>query len=383
MQVSIISLGVFNHTGGPTKTIRDFKRALNAEVYSFCEQSALEKHKLAIAGARPVVSSSLPVLSQFCYAGKGTKEAEAAVRASDIVSCHSFYRYHALWTHKICDACRVPYSFVPHGILDPWVMRKNRWVKQLYLNFGGQRFIEDSSVVIFSTQTERDKAGTQFVLPQSAVIPWPVELVDRTDREPIRDRIRRLLGIPEEAHVLLFFGRLHPIKRPLETIEAVAKATTGELHLVIVGNEDGVTKADCMQSARKYGVEKRIHFVGAVYGENKYHYMHAADAYISLSFKENFNYTAAESLAAGLPVILSPGNDLRSELSGVGCCLEIEDESLQSAVNAIKEFTDLSLPKLREMGLLGRKWVEANLSFDLFKTRLLDLHMKYAKSAAK
>lgn len=383
MQVSIISLGVFNHTGGPTKTIRDFKRALNAEVYSFCEQSALRKHKLAIAGARPVVSSSLPVLSQFCYAGKGTKEAEAAVRASDIVSCHSFYRYHALWTNRVCKTAGVPYWFVPHGILDPWVIQKNHCVKQLYWKFGGERFLRDASTIIFSTRAERDKAAEQFHLPRTEIVPWSVELIDTSDYEAIRIRVRKEFGIPEGAHVLLYFGRLHPMKRPLNVIESIGELKGSDIHLIIVGNEDGITEADCTQLARSLGIEKRVHFTGPVYREQKINYLFASDAYISLSYRENFNHAAAESLAAGLPVILSPGNDLRSELSGVGCCLEIEDESLQSAVNAIKEFTDLSLPKLREMGLLGRKWVEANLSFDLFKTRLLDLHMKYAKSAAK
>jgi glycosyltransferase involved in cell wall biosynthesis len=373
MKTSIISLGLFSHTGGPVKTVRDFRRALDADLYAFCERNTLKKHPLSIEGARPVVSSQWPLLSQFCYTREGTKEVETAVRDSKIVSCHSFYRYHALFTHKTCKAAGVPYSFVPHGILDPWVIQKNRWAKQLYLKMGGQRFLQDAAVTIFSTQTEKDKAASQFELSESVVIPWAVELVELTNYEETRVLVRKQLNIPLDAHTLLYFGRLHSIKRPLETIKAIA-SDSARIHLVIVGNEDGVTKKDCMQLARRLGIEKRIHFIGPVYAEKKYQYMHAADAYISLSFKENFNYTAAESLAAGLPVILSSGNDLRSDLSGVGCCLEIEDHSLQSAVKSIKEFTNLSLPKLREMGLLGRKWVEENLNFDLFKTRLLKLH---------
>lgn len=379
MKTTIISLGLFNHAGGPTKTINDFKRALNAETYAFCERRTLEKYELAVKGAHPIVSSSLPILSQFCYTKKGTKEAEAAIKESSLVSCHSFYRYHALWTRRICKAACVPYWFVPHGILDPWVMQKNRWAKQLYLRFGGQSFLNNAATVIFSTRAERDKAISQFDLPETEVVPWPVEIADITDREAIRNQVRARLSIPEEAHVLLYFGRLHPMKRPLETIEAFAKANDTGAYLVIVGNEFGITKADCMQFARKHSIEKRVHFIGPVYGEAKYHYIYASDAYISLSHRENFNHTATESLAAGLPVILSPGNDLRSELSGVGCCLNIENDLLQSAVNSIEAFNDMSQSGLHEMGILGRKWVKENLSFDLFKTHLIKLHRKYAK----
>ncbi len=379
MKSAIVSLGLFSHAGGPTKTIDCFKQALDAELYAFCEQRTLKQYGLPIKGAHPVVSSSLPVLSQFCYTRKGARKAAAALVDTDMVSCHSFYRYHALWTRDICKAAGVPYWFVPHGILDPWVMQKNRWVKQLYWRFGGQDFLEHASTVIFSTRAERDKAASQFALPESEVIPWAVDLVDRTDYENIRVQIRKKLSIPEKAHVLLYFGRLHPVKRSLETIEIIAKANSEKTHLMIVGNEDGVTEVDCMQLARKHGVEERVHFIGAIYGETKYHYMHAADAYISLSFKENFNHTAAESLAAGLPVILSPGNDLRGDLSGAGCCLNIEDDTLRSAIEVVRAFNDLSLSKLQEMGMRGRKWVEENLSFDLFKTRLLELRKRYAK----
>lgn len=379
MRSTIISLGLFNHFGGTVKTVVDFKRSLNALTYAFCERSTLGKHKLSVKDAQPVVASPWPILSKFCYSGKGTKKAESAIWESDIVSCHGFYRYHALWTGKVCRTSKTPYFFVPHGVLDPWVMRKNRLVKQIYWKLGGQRFVQDAATVIFSTNAEREKAVRQFELPGSEVLPWAVDLISIDDREVTRVRVRKKLGIPEKAHVLLYFGRVHPMKRPLETVEAFAKSAAGKIHLLIVGNEDGVTRADCLQLARKYNIEKHVHFVGPVYGKEKYDYMHAADAYISLSYRENFNYTAVESLAAGLPVILSPGNDLRGEMSEVGCCLNIEDDSLQSAAKSIEAFKDLNIPKLQEMGMRGRKWVGEYLNFDLFKTSLLKLHKKYAK----
>lgn len=258
-------------------------------------------------------------------------------------------------------------------------MQKNRWIKQLYWKFGGNRFLQDASTVIFSTKAERDKAADQFDLPSAEIVPWPVELVDVSDREKIRERIRRELKISAEAHVLLYFGRLNPMKRLLETIEAFSKAKLGETHLLIVGNEDEITKDACFRLARKHLIEKRVHLVGAVYGKGKYHYMHASDAYISFSYRENFNHTAAESLAAGLPVILSPGNDLGGEISDVGCCLNIEDNSIKAIVKAIDGFNSMDLQQLKTMGLRGRKWVEENLSFDRFKMRLRSLHSKYAK----
>jgi hypothetical protein len=76
----------------------------------------------------------------------------------------------------------VPYWFVPHGILDPWVMQYGRFAKKAYWACGGARFLEHASTVIFSTSLERDKAVSQFELPSSEIIHWPVDLVDRSKR---------------------------------------------------------------------------------------------------------------------------------------------------------------------------------------------------------
>ena len=380
MKAVIISLDLFKQTGGPTKTIGSFKRALDAKLYAFCKWGSLQKDEFAIPDARPIISSQLPVLAQFRYANeKQAKKAELALKESGLISCHGFYRYHPLWVHSMSKKHKIPYWFVPHGILDPWVMESRSLIKQLYWKFGGNRFLQESSTVIFSTKLERDKAAGQFDLPDAAVVPWPVELIDLSNREEIRKRIRRELKIPMEVHVLLYFGRLHRMKRPLETIEAFSRADTSMAHLIIVGNEVGITKRDCVQMASKFGLEKRMHFIGPVYGNAKYDYMHAADAYISLSYRENFNHTAAESLSAGLPVILSQGNDLRGELSDIKCFLEVEDNSMESMVAAINNFVSLSQQSLHDRGLVGREWVEKNLNFDLFKMRLLKLHNKYKK----
>lgn len=380
MKKTIISLGVFKDSGGPTKTIGAFKSALGAELFSFCNSKLLAKQGLAISGAEGVLTSSLPVLRQFCYAGRSlTSIAEQEFADSGIISCHSFYRYHALWVNQMSRKYSVPYWFVPHGILDPWVMKSGRLVKKAFWSVGGRRFVDDASTVIFSTSVERDKALSQFELPGTEVIPWPVELVDCSGREIHRRRIRDELKIPEEAKVLLYFGRVHSMKKPLETIRAIAAAAVENLHLVIVGNEQDVSLGDCDRVADELGVRSRVHLIGPVYGEQKYQYMFASDGYISLSHRENFNHTAAESLSAGLPLILSLGNDLQGDIASEQCSWGLVDDELITASDAIEEFSATSSAELTAMGIRGRNWVSQNLKFDLFKNRLLALASSFQR----
>ena len=377
---SILSLGVFRGSGGPTKTIASFQRALDADLYSFCDRGELKQSPLAIEGAYALPSSALPLLRQLNVPSlRDLNFLESKYKNMDMVSCHSFYRYHALWVNKMSRKYSVPYWFVPHGILDPWVMQYGAVPKKLFFKAGGQRFVDEASTVICSTSSERDKAISQFDLPATEVIPWPVELVDCHDRAKRRDKIREGLKIPSEAKVLIYFGRLHSMKKPLDTIRAVATGGDENLHLLIVGNEQDVSLKDCFRVAEELGVNERVHLVGPVYGKKKYDYLLAADAYISLSFRENFNHTAAESLSAGLPLILSPGNDLQGDIASEHCSWGLSDNEPKTASDAIEAFNSLSFEELAQMGNRGRDWVGRNLQFSTFAERIQGVANKYGK----
>lgn len=378
----IISLGLHKGSGGPTKTIRAFKSALDAKLFCFCSRGELNKDRLSIEGAESVVTTSIPVFKQLNYVrSNASRKAELSFAESNIVSCHSFYRYHVLWVEKMSRKYSVPYWFVPHGVLDPWVMQYGQLSKRLFWKFGGQRFLDRASTVIFSTSSERNKAQAQFDLPAAEVIPWPVDLVNCARRAEQRAKIREDLGIPEHAKVLLYFGRLHSMKKPLETIQAVANGGDGNVHLIVVGNERNITLKDCYAEAVKLGIAKRVHLVGPVYGPKKYNYLMAADAYISLSHRENFNHTAAESMAAGLPLILSPGNDIQGDIADIKCSWGLEDNRSETASSAVEAFAACSFDELEKMGVRGREWVGEHLKFENFSQTIRSIAVKYGSQS--
>lgn len=363
----VVALDLFPSSGGPTKTIRAFRDALDADICSLADPRRMAKEPFAIEGTIGIPTVALPWAGEFRIPRPSSARTVVdRIESARLVSCHSFYRYHSHIVNKVCRRTKTPYWFVPHGVLDPWVMSYGRAQKKMFWNTIGRKFVNGASTVIFATEAERDKAAAQFELPATDVIPWPVELVDLTGREETRRSIRGKLSIGEDERVLLYFGRLHHMKKPLETIEAVAKAGIKNLHLLIVGNENTVSFDDCHRAAIHWKVDQRVHLIGPVYGESKHDYMHASDAYISLSHRENFNHTAAESLAAGIPVILSPGNDLQTALSSVNCSFGLDSDTMEAAVEGIKEFCATSDTTLVEMGNRGRTWVSKELSYDRF-----------------
>jgi glycosyltransferase involved in cell wall biosynthesis len=214
----------------------------------------------------------------------------------------------------------------------------------------------------------------------AVVVRWPVDLPCLDDREQQRLRFRQRLGIPTDIPLLLFVGRLHAVKRPLETIERFCTADTGGGHLVMVCLDGQLTKAD-LERAIPPTHAGRIHVVGPLDADDLASAYLASDGFISLSFQENFGYAAAEAVAHGLPVILSPGHDLAHEMprdatGQLACGWLLPDDSGAAAEQAIAEWATLAAdspanaPRLTAMGATGRAWSAESLSFETFQNNL-------------
>ncbi len=370
MNTTILTLGLYRSSGGPSKSVSSFREALDARVISWVDpvqydsEQLVWKKSVIVRGRSGWLSRRLLIPRADDLAA-----AEELLKQSNLVSCHSFWRWHNIWLRGKARKHSIPFWFVPHGILDPYVFTKDRVTKRLFLALGGQAFLNDASAVVCATRREYEKLATFLPRVPYAIIPWPLEECDfRTRSEPLRAATRAKLGIPDNAVVLLYIGRLHPMKRPLETIDTVARCRDSRCHLILVGNECGVSVDDCRSRARAAGVEDRVHVVGPAYGADKLAYLDASDVYVSLSHRENFNFTAAESMASELPVVLSAGNDLASELSTVQCGWMVP--AALAPETAIDAAIAAGEAQRSEYGRAGKAWASKHLRREVFDARV-------------
>ncbi len=370
MRTTIVTLSLYSSSGGPAKSVAAFQRALDAEVVSWADGRLLETETLIWNKCHVVSAVRTPLLRKLAYpSGAGLPTAEEAIARSDLVSCHLFWKFHAQYGGAMARRHGVPYWFVAHGALDPYVFESDRIAKWAFLKAGGRRFLERAAAVVCATQREYDKLRHFVPQARPAIIPWPLDESDFRNRDPERRRAtRRQLGIADEAVVFLAFGRLDPMKRPLETIAAFADGSPSDAHLLLVGNEFGVSRRACEERARALNVRDRVHVMGPAYGNARHDFIDASDVYVSLSRRENFNFTAAEALAAGVPVILSPGNDLSPALQQAGCGWFLN--SLDDAAEAFSTVARSSAADRSDKGKNGSAWAEANLRYRTFASRL-------------
>jgi len=116
-----------------------------------------------------------------------------------------------------------------------------------------------------------------------------------------RGEIRKQLGVSDQDVLLLFLGRLNRDKGVLDLVTAFADvaAANSQLHLLLVGPDEGKLKEELEQISAAY--QERIHFVD--YTDKPEAYFAAADVFCLPSYREGFGSVIIEAAACGLPAI--------------------------------------------------------------------------------
>ena len=116
---------------------------------------------------------------------------------------------------------------------------------------------------------------------------------------------RARLGISPRAFVLLFVGRIQPLKAPDLVLRAAALMRGAErpVHVVVLGGPSGTDPDWLPGLAAQLGIADIVQFRPPVGREVLADYYRAADLTVVPSYNESFGLVALESQACGTPVV--------------------------------------------------------------------------------
>ncbi|MBC7291073.1 MAG: glycosyltransferase, partial [Actinotalea sp.] len=145
----------------------------------------------------------------------------------------------------------------------------------------------------------------------------PSRLLTTGQLDQARLRARRALGLPADDEVVLFAGRVQPLKAPDVLVRAVGalRARGGRVpRLVVLGGPSGNPTAlsDLRALARDLGVADRVDFRPPVPRPQLARWYRAADLVAVPSRTESFGLVAAEAQACGTPVVAAAVGGLRT-----------------------------------------------------------------------
>ncbi|MFP8883906.1 D-inositol-3-phosphate glycosyltransferase [Streptomyces mangrovi] len=203
-----------------------------------------------------------------------------------------------------------------------------------------------------------------------------------------RQAARRLLGLPRDAFVPLFVGRIQPLKGPDVLVEAVAELARLDPELgrrlvvpVIGGLSGSGLRAPerLEQLCAASGVADVVRFEPAVRQETLAHWYRAADVLVVPSRSESFGLVALEAQACGTPV-------LAAEVGGLPAAVRDRVTGLLVRGHRPRDYARQLLtlaraPELaRTMGRAGVRYA-SGMAWDLAAARTLAVYERAAGAA--
>jgi len=169
----------------------------------------------------------------------------------------------------------------------------------------------------------------------------------------LRGALRRELGLPDDALVVTFVGRVVPIKRADRFLAAALELRDSGAQFVVVGDGEALADVRSSDAARTLG--DRVLFTG--YRADVAAIYHASDVVVLTSDSEGTPVSLIEAAACGVPVVGTDVGGVRSVVQdGVTGYVVPPDASLVAA--RIATLLDDG-PLRARLGAAGRERVQA------------------------
>jgi glycosyltransferase involved in cell wall biosynthesis len=276
----------------------------------------------------------------------------------DIVHSFSLWNPVATFSLRTLRRCGTSYCLSPLGMLDPIVLRRNRWKKLPWSALWERANIEAASLVHFTAALEEERARGYWRLKKTIIAPQIVDIEKwktLPDRSLMEARFPRLRG----KEVILFVGRINWVKNLdllLSALAVVRRQRPGSV-LVCAGPDNEGYQSVLEKQAKSLGIAEQVVFTGMLQGEDLKSAYARADALALVSQKENFGHAAAEALACGIPVVLSSGVGVAADWAASDAVRRVAPEPAQIAsalIEVLKRSAAVGLPDPEARSLAER-----------------------------
>lgn len=278
---------------------------------------------------------------------------------------HSHYWMSGIAAINLSSAWNIPFIHMFHtlGHMKNRIARTPQEIEGEYRIQGEKRVINKANRIIAATMAEKSQLEFLYETPSSKIVVIPPG-VDTRHFYPIpKDEAKEVIGISDDSHMILYVGRIEPLKGIDNLIQAISKIQKkGVLkccphNLVIIGGEPdakpeemNAEMARLQDLVEELEIENFVVFLGKQDQQILPYYYSAAEVVVMPSHYESFGMVALEAMACGTPVIASqvgglaflvrdgetgfvvPGNDVES-LSNRLVDL-IKDENLRKNLGA-------------------------------------------------
>jgi D-inositol-3-phosphate glycosyltransferase len=232
---------------------------------------------------------------------------------------HSHYWMSGLAAEALKAEWHIPMIQMFHtlGVMKQRVARSSEELEGEYRLNGERRVLRVADRIVAATQAEFAQLQWLYQADTRKIVVIPPG-VDLSRFYPIpADEAKEAIGVDTCNRMLLFVGRIEPLKGIDTLIQAIAlmrqNGTLGEeVCLALIGGETDVSPQNVSQEMarlqemrQQYDLGNFVTFLGQRSQETLPYYYSAAEAVVVPSVYESFGMVALEAMACGTPVVAS------------------------------------------------------------------------------
>lgn len=251
-----------------------------------------------------------------------------------------------------------------------------------YRDQGEQKVMEIADRIIAATEDEFTQMQNLYQIDPKKIVVIPPG-VDTSHFYPISsDEAKDVIGVPQNENMILFVGRIEPLKGVDKIIHAIAELQKSDVlskcphYLIIIGGDtDGNSLEINSEMSRlknlckELNVENLVLFLGKRDQESLPYYYSAAEVVVVPSYYESFGMVALEAMACGTPVIATQVGGLPFLVKdGITGFIVPNDDplALEKALTQLMCKSDLR----NQMSLNSQKYAQS-YSWDLIITKII------------
>lgn len=378
MRVLHVAASLSPQWGGPIAMIAGLTRALQKQGVS-CTVFAPVGRRV---GTDPVWLDGADVrlfptawlaLGWIGYAPTISVALREALASHDLVHIHELWHFPHYAAYRAAQEAGKPYVVTVHGAMDPWAMRQKWLRKWIYMTLLQRRILQRAAAVQAVTATEADQIRARGIRTPIAVIPNGIDPDSFQNLPPKSVFLQRFPDL-EGKQVVLFLGRIHPIKGLDILAHAFPKVLSHhqDVRLVIAGPDEDSHRRRIEALLAAGGVVDRTVFTGMLTETEKLAALAASDVFVLPSYSEGLSLSVLEALASGLPVIITRQCQFPEVAhADAGLVIDPDAGQLHDALSRLLE----NPVEGRAMGQRGRQMVMQRYTWDSVAARVRKLYV--------
>ncbi|MFO0827672.1 MAG: glycosyltransferase [Phycisphaerales bacterium] len=300
----------------------------------------------------------------------GWRRVVAALDRADrpeAVHLHGVWNPITLHGSRFARLRRLPYVITTHGSMHPVPFGDRSAKRHLALRLGYGRMFRDARRVFVLNDEEAESLARHVPGSRPEVLPNGID----PQRIPTPDAAAFRSAHPElgDRPYLVFVGRLDRTKGVDHLVEAHQRvlASGHDVDLVVIGNDWGA-EATVRRVVADLNVGHRVHLVGAVHGDAKYHALAGARAFVHLPRYEGFGLAVIEALAVGTPAVMGDRCRLPGANEAMGILVSPSDPA-SFAERAARILADAALRD--RLGAAGKDAALSRYTWDAIARRVV------------